>query len=303
MVTAFPEAGDARPESARWRARGEAGSVPAPAVRSRLGGQDSSPRAFARGEAVRLAALLGPAFLAAVSIATVIHQALPGGPGGVTGAPWSPDRLPHVLGLAESDCWVAAFLALVRERPSAARRGAVLALAPVLVATAVRAGGEEPVPQAAAWPALTAVPVAALLLAHHRDTLPVTLPGPCAPAPLAAGVVVGVVRPAVPQPGPESWFRLWTGPVGLGVLGLAAGAVVCVAPRTRAPVAARPGRAGGAAGGRPAAGPERRVRELPHHRRRPGGDPGGGRGHARPLREARPALMATNRSVWHASGI
>lgn len=235
MVTAFPEAGDARPESARWRARGEAGSVPAPAVRSRLGGQDSSPRAFARGEAVRLAALLGPAFLAAVSIATVIHQALPGGPGGVTGAPWSPDRLPHVLGLAESDCWVAAFLALVRERPSAARRGAVLALAPVLVATAVRAGGEEPVPQAAAWPALTAVPVAALLLAHHRDTLPVTLPWPCAPAPLAAGVVVGVVRPAVPQPGPESWFRLWTGPVGLGVLGLAAGAVVCVAPRTRAP--------------------------------------------------------------------
>lgn len=241
MVAAFLEAAGEAPDADDPRPGwGEVGSVLALAVRLRLGGQGASPRAFARGEAVRLVALLGLAFLAAISIATAVHQSpiLFDDAALVVGAPRSADRLLFLLGAVECGCWIAAFLALVRGRQAAAKRAAVLALLPVIGSTAVRAGGQEPMPQAAAWLVLTVVPVVALLLAHHRDALPVTLPRRRALVPLAAGVLAGAAHLAVLaalHPAPWSSLYLWTDPVGLGVLALTAGAVVCVARRAPAP--------------------------------------------------------------------
>ncbi|MGI5269871.1 hypothetical protein ACQEUU_12035 [Nonomuraea sp. CA-218870] len=240
MAAAFLEAAGHAPDADNPRPRwDEVGSVLALAVRLRLGGPDASPRAFAQGAAVRLMALLGLAFLAAISVLTAVHQ---GGAmlAGVhqagellTGAPRSADRLLFLLDAVESGCWVVAFTTLARGHSRTAGRIAVLALVPIAGSTAVRlAVVPAPWPQTFMWLTLTTVLVIALLLGHHRDARPVTLPWHRTAAPLAAGGVAGAF---LPDPALGTWPQLWTDPVGLGVSALAAGAVVCAVRRSSAP--------------------------------------------------------------------
>ncbi|MFG1943462.1 hypothetical protein [Nonomuraea sp. NPDC048826] len=232
MVAAFLEAAGDAPDAGNPRPGwGEVGSVLALAVRLRLGGQDAPARAFARGAAVRLMALLGLAFLAAVSVLTLVYQA------GVqdallTGAPRSTGRLFLLLDAAESGCWIVAFTALARGHSRAAGRAAVLALVPVAGATAVRLVEiPAPWPQTFMWLTLTTVLVVALLLGHHRDARPATLSWRRTAAPLVAGGVVGAVLPAVSW----TWLLMWADPIGLGVAALTAGAVICVVRGSSAP--------------------------------------------------------------------
>lgn len=221
MVAAFLEAaGDVSSADNPRPGWGEVGSVLALALRLRLGGQDSAPRAFARGEAVRLVALLGLGFQAALSVVTAA--------GGVA------EPL-FFLAAAEACCWVVAFLSLVRGHLPTAKGAAVLALLPVTGTAAFQASDSaQPASQTASWLVLAVVPVIALLLAYHRDVLPVTRPWWQAMVPLTAAVFAASLA-ALPRDPTWSWSYPWTDPIGLGVLALVAGVAAGAIRRPAAP--------------------------------------------------------------------
>ncbi|GLW12199.1 hypothetical protein Misp01_73270 [Microtetraspora sp. NBRC 13810] len=160
-MTGTEEEGLGRP---RWsEARGIAGL----AVRVRLGGTGAPARSLARGETVRLVALLGVAAQVAISLHGAARALLPGRSGSPVWTLTWPDVL-LTLG------WTAAFILLIAgfARPA---RVLVLAVAAAQVLasldaerlTALLSGSEAVI--WASWTALMVVPAVALATGFHRD--------------------------------------------------------------------------------------------------------------------------------------
>nr|WP_062340598.1 hypothetical protein [Herbidospora sakaeratensis] len=234
MVSAFldgagPAADDARP---RWS---EIASVAALALRLRLDGP--------RGRAVRLTALIGLAFQAAMSCVYLaqtlgVHGFLPYPPGELpVGEPASAERLWHVARDLSSIVWIISYAALVWGRPRVAKATALLGLL-----------GYVPTSPESLAPVIAVV---ALLAGYHRDVPAHRFPRWLAAVPLAAGAVLFLVITLLtwamttsndsPQwPGPWAWVWSWLPPSGLfslALLAACAGYVVThlAAPRRRSP--------------------------------------------------------------------
>ncbi|WP_062431029.1 hypothetical protein [Herbidospora daliensis] len=213
MVSAFldgagPAGDDARP---RWP---EIASVAALAVRLRLG---------AWGGAVRLTALIGLAFQAAMSCVYLaqtlgVHGLLPYPAGELPiGEPASAERLWHLVRELSSVLWIAAYVALVRGRPRVAKATALLGLILYVPAS------PESLP--------LVVTVAALLAGFHRDAPTHHHPRWLTALPLLAGAALFLVVTLAtwamtasirsPQfPGSWAWAWPWLSPSGLSSLAL-----------------------------------------------------------------------------------
>ncbi|MBB2909584.1 hypothetical protein FHS43_000830 [Streptosporangium becharense] len=233
MVSAFlegsPGASDEHNPRPRWA---EVASVAALAVRVRLGGAGAAPRFRSWGEAVRLAALLGLFFQAALSVQAVETLLRVYGVIGVPdpalaqvlGAPGSFDRLVDVLGDLSGTLWTLPFAALVLGRVRAARGLSLLAFAPdvYVLADALRWGGVTAgLVTRMAMPALVLL---ALWAGFHRDA-PAVRRSPWMLAwPLAAGAgIVALLRLASPSPDTSAWWWPW-----LHVSGLASALILSV---------------------------------------------------------------------------
>jgi hypothetical protein len=181
----------------------EIGSVVALAVRVRLGGAGAGPRSVAWGQTVRLVALLGLAFQAAMSWVyfggLMRIYGLIGAPlvdiEQVAGPAGSGERLWHLAQNLAGGLWVAAFVTLVGGRTPAAKALAVLALACEVGDAAVSVIGPDwwQLLQARApLIVLSAVSVLALCAGFHRDAPPVRRTRWLGPLPLGAGLLVSV---------------------------------------------------------------------------------------------------------------
>ncbi|TKK89748.1 hypothetical protein FDA94_07590 [Herbidospora galbida] len=244
MVSAFldgagPADDDARP---RWP---EIASVAALALRIRLGGTGSTPRSRAWGRTVRLTALIGLAFQAAMSCVYLAQTLavygvlpLPYPTGELPlGEPASAERLWHLTRDLSSALWIVAYVALVRGRPGIAKATSVLGL----------------VVYALSWTdaLLLVIPTLALLTGYHRDVPAHRHRRRLAALPLAAGAALFLIMTTAtwamttshrsPQwPGTWVWAWSWLPPSGLFCLALlvaCAGYVVThlTAPSRRSP--------------------------------------------------------------------
>ncbi|GGK83850.1 hypothetical protein Sme01_17960 [Sphaerisporangium melleum] len=261
MVNTFLEGAgdltDADNPRPRWS---EILSVAALSVRARLGGAGTGPRSFAWGQAVRLVALLGLAFHAMMSWMVfwrfLARYGLFGpsaAPQPALPAPESADRLWDIAQGFTALLWVAAFAALTRGCPRAAKPLALLAVAAASsdllklwsldTRTAVTVMTLNGV--------LYAVPVLALFAGFHRDAPAIRRPPRVAVLPVAAGVLLsGLLTLAgtwSQQPpislATWSWIWPWLDLPGLASLALLlAGAasigVHLLVPARRSPVPA-----------------------------------------------------------------
>ncbi|MER6582220.1 hypothetical protein [Nonomuraea sp. NPDC001023] len=172
MVEAFLQG--AGPDDDGHSARpswGEVASIAALAIRIRLGGIGAAPRSRAVGDAVRLAALLGLGYQAAISWITIVFslRALGYRPG------QSPLIAPggqasELVSIVESLVWIAAFAALTLGKVRAAKLLGGLGLTYVLVMLGIDIlTWPRSVIDSGPYVLVIVVPVAALLTAYHRD--------------------------------------------------------------------------------------------------------------------------------------
>ncbi|MGA5764055.1 hypothetical protein [Nonomuraea bangladeshensis] len=225
MVDAFMEMyGDAPDETNPRPPWGEIASVLALSVRIRLGATGSAPRFLVWGETVRLVALIGLAFQAAVALSGV-DDLLRGVSGDSEsdyfGAPGSPERLLAIVVTIIGVCTAVAFTAIMRGRPRAAKPAALLGLLPavyVLVKHVV--AGEVILPlENSAQLASAAVPVIALFAGFHADVSPVRRSWWLALLPVGGALAlqgwaqVGLAWGQVDSP----WMYLWMDPAGAGI--------------------------------------------------------------------------------------
>ncbi|MEV4164574.1 hypothetical protein [Nonomuraea dietziae] len=243
MVDAFLDAaGDVRDEDNLRPGLREVASVAGLAVRTRIGGLGAPPRARATGDAVRLFALLGLGYHAALAWDNLAAQLALFGLNRsapdeylVTGEQWAW----ALLWIAQGLVWAAAFamLALARMRP--AKVLAVTALAAFVLTVAVRA---LMWPETMDWSTLaylmvTALPVVALLTAYHADSPPVRASAPLTAAPLGVAVLYQAlaltVGPRVADSPVESvgWLAPWLDPQGVATAALLVAGTVCLTRR------------------------------------------------------------------------
>ncbi|MDH2426564.1 hypothetical protein [Sphaerisporangium sp. TRM90804] len=235
MVSAFLEGAgdpsDAQSPRPRWS---EVASVAALSVRVRLGGAGAAPRPSAWGRAVRLVAVLGlfyHAMMGCVWFAGFVETY------GLFGAPFpdyqtrlapagSPERLWDIaLGFAGLP-WLAAFVALVRGRPRAAKILVSFALVAHFgfALELVRAVPEEALLITLQRGVLAALPALALAAGFHRDAPRTRHPLWVAALPAGAGalvhVILGLLATRSPQTPAWSWIWPWFDETGLACLAL-----------------------------------------------------------------------------------
>ena len=154
----------------------EVASVLSLAVRLRLGGVGAEPRAYAWGQAVRLATLMGVlanAVLATAGIAIMLWQA-----GRIAWLPapapelaltlpehsWSPAW--HLAGYA----WLPAYLALVLGHRRVAQAVALIAVVPPVITVAIEAAGDAPLTVAPWAMRVTDIVLLLAMSAFRADT-------------------------------------------------------------------------------------------------------------------------------------
>ncbi|UBU15534.1 hypothetical protein [Nonomuraea gerenzanensis] len=216
MVAAFLEASGDVPDEENPRPRwGEIASVLALSARVRLGGAGATPGQVARGDAVRLIALLGMGAVAAFSVAGLVRVAVLGSELSLAGPPESAERLGFITDLAAAVCSVLAFVAIMRGHVRTAKVAALLGLVPTLAAfvVAVARHGFPGLPplQDLANLALLLVPPVALLAGFHSDVTPRRRSWALALSPVAAGAaLMGLTLLLVAADATEPlWFHLW----------------------------------------------------------------------------------------------
>ncbi|MEU4544246.1 hypothetical protein [Nonomuraea dietziae] len=240
MVDAFLDgAGNVPDEDNARPSLSEIASVAGLAVRTRIGGLGAPPRARATGDAVRLFALLGLGYHAALAWDNLAAQLVFFGleraaPDEylVTGAQWA---WPLVW-IAQGLVWAAAFvmLALAKVRP--AKVLAVTGLAAFVLTSVVRA---LMWPETLGWSTLaflmvTALPVVALLTAYHADSPPVRASAPLTAAPLGAAVLYHALalKAGLHSSLPIAmWLVPWVDPHGVAAAALLVAGAVCLARR------------------------------------------------------------------------
>lgn len=233
MVAAFMEVyGDVPDESnpkPRW---GEIASVARLSLRVRLGGAGAGPRAVTWGESVRLVALFGLAFQAALSALTI--------PGRVDALqlqnpPLTFERALEITAWLSTVLWVVAFAALMRGRARLAKG----VTAVVVTATLLQYGWL--VANGIRWvdllnELLWVVPVMALLAGFHRDVKPVARSWWLVLAPPAAGGAVGLALLAITEPDVDrfGWWFGWLSTSGMAALAIIVGALATLRRRSPA---------------------------------------------------------------------
>ncbi|MCT9932745.1 hypothetical protein N5079_21305 [Planotetraspora sp. A-T 1434] len=256
MVSAFLEGSEGVMDDDNPRPRwSEIASVAALSVRVRLGGIGAAPRFYAWGETVRLVALLGLAFQAALGCATLGSE-LQGygllGPAhpdysAFLGDPGSGERLWHVMRLASDLLGPAAFVALALGRVRIAKAAALLGLASAVYDVASALAPLDVMLRSMAPSLLMLlVPVLALLAGFHRDAPVARHPLWAAAVPLVAGcllygmltVLASMSLAPLIDVRVWPWIWPWMAPAGLACLALLL-ASVAWAGRAR-----RAGRAG-----------------------------------------------------------
>ncbi|AQZ65861.1 unnamed protein product [[Actinomadura] parvosata subsp. kistnae] len=237
MVAAFMEMSGEVPDEVNPRPRwGEIASVLALSTRVRLGGAGATPGQVARGEAVRLVALLGMGTLAAFATAGLIRVAGYGAELSVAGAPESAERLSFIGDLAASVLSILAFVTIMRGHVRAAKAAALLGLVPTLgyaVLPLVLDGTDRFAPlQDVANLAFVLLPPLALLIGFHGGVAPRRRPWALALAPVAAGAALtGVTMLLIAADATEPlWYFLWLDH-GAAVPVWAAASVVVLARR------------------------------------------------------------------------
>ncbi|MEV2265338.1 hypothetical protein [Nonomuraea africana] len=243
MVDAFLDAAEGvRDEDNVRPSLSEIASVAGLAVKTRIGGLGAPPRARVTGDAVRLFALLGLGYHAALAWDSLAAQVAALGlaeptPEYVTTADaqwvWT------TVWIAQGLVWAAAFamLALARLRP--AKVLAVTGLAAFVLTAAVSA---LLWPETLDWSTLaflfaTALPVVALLTAYHEDAPPVRASTPRTAAPLGVAVLYQAfaltVGPRVADSPAENlgWLVPWLDPQGVATAALLVAGVVCLTRR------------------------------------------------------------------------
>ncbi|MET7334098.1 hypothetical protein [Nonomuraea sp. NPDC005650] len=238
MVAAFMEMYGDVPDDVNPRPSwGEVASVAALSVRLRLGAGRDRPRAFAWGEAVRLAALLGLAYQAVygVLVAADVLHALSLGTTPFSGAPEPAELLMALRDLGTALCAVVAFTAIMRARPRPAKVAALLGTIPLLAHDAITLVAPGPV-GGGPWMEtgrmlVTAAPVIALLLGFHRDVAPPRRPWWLTLAPPAAGLTMlawAEVWLALRLYESE-WLAMWLDLDGTAIAALVVGSAFAVA--------------------------------------------------------------------------
>ncbi|MFI6294119.1 hypothetical protein ACIBEJ_21195 [Nonomuraea sp. NPDC050790] len=173
MVAAYLEyAGDVPDEAnpkPRW---GEVFSVVGLAIRVRLAGTSGPPTYFAWGETVRMIALLGLALQAVLSAPALPLLPAMSENEQFFGAAWSADRLFNIGEVLLGNLWLVAFVALARGAGRTAKTAAVLAFGWSFLVPVVSGGWPTMETWSVGFVVLSAVPVLALLLGHHRDAPP-----------------------------------------------------------------------------------------------------------------------------------
>ncbi|NJP94496.1 hypothetical protein HCN51_34500 [Nonomuraea sp. FMUSA5-5] len=237
MVAAFMEMSGEVPDEVNPRPRwGEIGSVLALSTRVRLGGAGATPGQVARGEAVRLVALLGMGTLAAFATAGLIRVAGYGAELSVAGAPESAERLSFIGDLAASVLSILAFVTIMRGHVRAAKAAALLGLVPTLgysVLPLVLGGPDRFAPlQDVANLAFVLLPPLALLIGFHGGVVHRRRPWALALAPVTAGAaLMGVTTLLIAADATEPlWYFLWLDH-GAAVPVWAAASVVVLARR------------------------------------------------------------------------
>ncbi|MEU4329574.1 hypothetical protein [Nonomuraea dietziae] len=243
MVDAFLDAaGDVRDEDNLRPGLPEVASVAGLAVRTRIGGLGAPPRARATGDAVRLFALLGLGYLAALAwdnmaAELVLFGLVRAAPDEylVTGEQWAW----ALLWIAQGLVWAAAFamLALARVRPAK-----VLAVTGLAASVLMYAVLGVMTPETLGWGLLaflfaTALPVVALLSAYHADAPPVRPSAPLTAAPLGVAVLYEAfaltIGPRVADSPFEGvgWLAPWLDPQGVAIAALLVAGMVCLTRR------------------------------------------------------------------------
>lgn len=232
MVAAFMEMSGEVPDERNPRPRwGEIASVAALSVRVRLGGAGAGPRSMAWGETVRLVALIGLGYHAAVSAYGfgLLAEAVTGRAGDFL----SPV---HVALVLLEFLWIVAFAAAGRGHARHAKTAALVASGASL-SWIVTGGLPDEWPESAAV-LLVVVPVLALLAGFHGDVPQTVRPWWLAALPVAVAVpLYGVFQSLARTPEVAVALWPWVEPGGgvavVAVLG--AGAVVLA--RRRSPAA------------------------------------------------------------------
>ncbi|MEU0519292.1 hypothetical protein [Streptosporangium sp. NPDC006007] len=259
MVCAFMEGAgdldDADNPRPRWS---EIASVAALAARVRLGGAGAPPRFVVRSETIRLVAVLGLGFHAAMSCVWLgdllrLYGLLGSPPAvdqAVLGAAGSAERLWGIVRNLSGLLWVVAFVSLARGRSRTAKTSALLALG-LYYGSVLPAGAmiwDESVKAGVVRSLVFVLPVLALLAGFHRDAPRPRRPWWVAALPVGAGVLLHAVlsalfsvmsAPAV-DPSAWSWLWPWLGEPGLACLALLTASVACVGTRLRVPATRTP---------------------------------------------------------------
>ncbi|WP_370017726.1 hypothetical protein [Planotetraspora sp. GP83] len=262
MVSAFLEGSEGVVDDDNPRPRwSEVASVAALSVRVRLGGIGAAPRFFAWGETVRLVALLGLAFQAALGYVT-FGNGLQGyglvGPAhpdyaAPFGDPGSADRLWHVIRLAADLLGPAAFVALVLGRVQIAKAAALLGLAAAVYDVAsAHAPGDVMLRSMAPVVLMLLVPVLALLAGFHRDAPVVRRPLWVAALPIVAGCLLYGVLTVLGSMSLAPlidvrvwpWIWPWMAPSGLACLAILLASVAWAVRSGRARRSGRTGQTG-----------------------------------------------------------
>ncbi|TYB61369.1 hypothetical protein FXF51_28335 [Nonomuraea sp. PA05] len=216
MVAAFMEAsGDAPDEDdprPRW---GEIASILSLSARVRLGAAGATPGQVARGEAVRLFALLGMGTTAAFSMADLVRAALLGSEPALIGAPESAARLAFIGTLAAAGCSIVAFVTIMRGHVRTAKVAALISLVPSLTSFALSlalngSAAITPLHDLGNLVFLLAPPLA-LLIGFHSDVTPHRHSWPLTLSPLAAGAaLMGLTMLLIAADAPEPMgYYLW----------------------------------------------------------------------------------------------
>lgn len=259
MVCAFLEGAgdldDADNPRPRWS---EIASVAALSARVRLGGAGAPPRFIVRGETIRLVAVLGLGFHAAMSCVWLadllrIYGILGSPPAvdqAVLGAAGSAERLWGIVRNLSGLLWVVAFVSLVRGRSRTAKTSALIALG-LYYGSLFPIGGvtwDESVKAGVVQSLAFVLPVLALLAGFHRDAPRPRRPRWVAALPVGAGVLLyaalGVLHAMMSAPAVDlsawSWLWPWLGETGLACLALLAASVACVGTQLRVPAMRTP---------------------------------------------------------------
>ncbi|MGW6501423.1 hypothetical protein [Nonomuraea angiospora] len=224
MVDAFMEMyGDAPDETNPRPPWNEIASVLALSVRIRLGAAGSAPRFLAWGETVRLLALIGLAFQAAVALSGVgdlLRGVSADSEFHFFGAPGSPKRLLEIVVTIIGACTAVAFTAIMRGRPREAKIAALLGvLPPVHFLIKHVVAGEPILPlEDVAHLASAGVPVIALFAGFHADVPPVRRPWWLALLPVGGALALQGWVQVLPWDRVDSpWMYLWMDPAGAGI--------------------------------------------------------------------------------------